>query len=161
MNREQTIHTLERFWEKGRLVGDEYFVAINPGSKPWQGEPVSGEDAFFLATERGYRFTKENVTDWQRFKELVSGHNMLAITTAMWKEDIHFGRLSVDELVEDGFGDIGKKLCKAAITRDKNEGKWWMKQSEGESINDLKKDYRPLAGGGMGASALISACNRM
>jgi hypothetical protein len=81
---------------------------VKAASKVYAGDPVSGEVAYFLRTDKGLTPPKELVTDWERYKDLSIAHRLLAITVAMWREERrHMSPVEqlgvADELQADGF----------------------------------------------------------
>lgn len=126
-NRKKNTANLLRF-KRDIIVSDANFVPINPGKKQWTGDVKSAIDAFYLSTERGWRFSSKDVDSWEEFKALVIAHNNMAMTVAMWKEDIYTGILKCEELASDGFVEFAIAFSKQADEKDNAVGKWWLKE---------------------------------
>lgn len=158
----QNIALLERFTPNITSVADCHFPTIRPTGKKgsYKGKPVSAEDGFYLATSSGYDIKEKDVLDWSRYKMLIAAHNNMTLTISMWKEDLDKGMLTIEELEEDGFGDIVLTL-KREITK---KPKWWIKNSnktifcQDEPIFD--EDGR-IIGYSLGGISTIAAQNRL
>lgn len=78
-----------------------FFRSVSRGRKAYIGPPVSGEEAYFLRTDRGFDIRPEQVNGWERYKELVIGHRMRTITVKEIAEDVPIGIVSWPELYAD------------------------------------------------------------
>jgi hypothetical protein len=98
-----TLDRLDRYIQRSKLrcndAGFRRGLLMRGTKRPES--PVSGEAAYFLVTDKGYRIEPEDTTDWERFKMLMIGHRRLAITVAMLKEDLKKGMLAHEEIEDD------------------------------------------------------------
>ncbi len=85
-----------------RPCSDAGFVrSMGSGKRPYAGPVVSGEEAYFLRTDRGLDPLPDRVNGWDRYKQLVIAHRLRTITVQMIAEDVPKGIVSWPELYAD------------------------------------------------------------
>lgn len=102
----KTLAELDRFIggddSPPKKYTDEVFMRGIPniyGEKT--GKLFSGEEAFFAYSDRGMRPHKDEISDPDRYKQLILGQRLYAITIASMAEDVPWGIISWPELMEE------------------------------------------------------------